>query len=865
MSGLRIARWIWGLLLVGAFEVGVFAQDVGFEGPSYSGADGSPTESKPQSKVWWNDGSWWACMWDASAQSFMIHRLERPAQTWVDTGTAVDNRFKSHSDCLWDGTKLYIACHSFTSGTGTGGHPLQLYRYSYNPVTDVYSLDTGFPVQFGAGSTETLVIDKDSTGTIWAVWKFNFRVWVAHTLGDDRSWSVPRVHPRSTSNFDSDDICSVIKFQGNKIGVMWSDNIADDFKFTFHSDGAPDTTWSTVELPLSGAGMADDHINLKATADGRLFAIVKTGTDEIRLLVRSAGGTWTSNLVSAASAGWTRPIILLDEEDREIRAYAASPILGGSIYRKISNLDTIAFPAGIGTVVIRSDGDETHDDPSSTKQSVTGVTGVVVLASHHSTQQYWHAFGDLGGSPPAAPVAAFSADPATGYEPLQVQFLDSSIHAPSAWLWNFGDGATSTAQHPVHVYANDGTYNVTLQVTNGLGQNTLVKNSYITVQVPPTHLTLSALEDAYVREFSPNDNYGAETFLRIRDDVTSDYHGYVKFFVPPTGNQVASATLRLFVNDASPDGGTIHPVSNGWIESTITWATAPSIGGLPVGGLGNVVLGTWAELDVSSVVTGSGTKSFGIQSLHTNSVLYSSREGVNPPQLDLTLEPPSATLPVANFEVNRSFGYPPLTVQFADNSSGVVDSWSWTFGDGGTSTLQNPSHVYQQRGNYTVTLTVTNAQGPDTETKTGFIRVTAPVRNKTGNLPTRNVDLPQGIPLTNTAPPHVRGAIPLEMKVGRRYPSGFPFPAGATGTLESAAREISVQFEFAGTLEKAVDFYSRRLLKRGILVRGETVHGGDESIRGVTLDLIGVGGTGTLELRPSDQGGVEGTLFLTLP
>ena len=95
-------------------------------------------------------------------------------------------------------------------------------------------------------------------------------------------------------------------------------------------------------------------------------------------------------------------------------------------------------------------------------------------------------------------------------------------------------------------------------------------------------------------------------------------------------------------------------------------------------------------------------------------------------------------------------------------------------------------------------------------------------------------------------------------------PSGFPFPAGTTGSVESAAREVCVAFAFRGSLEDAVDFYAARLLKRGIRIRGQTLHRDGENVRGVTLDLVGIG-TGSLELRPGALGGVEGTLLLTLP
>ena len=83
-----------------------------------------------------------------------------------------------------------------------------------------------------------------------------------------------------------------------------------------------------------------------------------------------------------------------------------------------------------------------------------------------------------------------------------------------------------------------------------------------------------------------------------------------------------------------------------------------------------------------------------------------------------------ALAPVADFEANSTHGPPPLTVGFTDKSSNTPASWSWTFGDGNTSTQKNPVHTYTADGTYTVNLTVTNSGGSDTETKENYIQVT---------------------------------------------------------------------------------------------------------------------------------------------
>lgn len=87
----------------------------------------------------------------------------------------------------------------------------------------------------------------------------------------------------------------------------------------------------------------------------------------------------------------------------------------------------------------------------------------------------------------------------------------------------------------------------------------------------------------------------------------------------------------------------------------------------------------------------------------------------------------SGTAPVADFSGTPTTGDAPLAVNFTDLSSGSPSTWSWTFGDGGTSTAQNPSYVYNNPGTYNVTLTVTNACGSDGETKVGYVVVTGGV------------------------------------------------------------------------------------------------------------------------------------------
>jgi hypothetical protein len=123
------------------------AVEAGYRDFSYGTTGNStPTGEKPESKLWWNDGFWWGSLYNDAAQAYHIYRLDLASQSWVDTGTFLDDRNASKADTLWDGQHLYVVSHIFTtngqpaSGSNNWG---RLYRFSYNSGTKTYSLDSG--------------------------------------------------------------------------------------------------------------------------------------------------------------------------------------------------------------------------------------------------------------------------------------------------------------------------------------------------------------------------------------------------------------------------------------------------------------------------------------------------------------------------------------------------------------------------------------------------------------------------------------------------------------------------------------------------------------------------------------------------
>ncbi|HEX4929341.1 MAG TPA: PKD domain-containing protein, partial [Gaiellaceae bacterium] len=234
--------------------------------------------------------------------------------------------------------------------------------------------------------------------------------------------------------------------------------------------------------------------------------------------------------------------------------------------------------------------------------------------------------------------------------------------------------------------------------------------------------TFVPVADALVRSDNPTSKYGTRIEIRARSGAP-EIRSYLRFDVQGVGPAVG-ATLRLFVTDPSASGGSIGTVADTtWVESAIAYDTAPPISA-PFATSGGAVGGTWVEFDVGSVVTGDGTYNFGLTTAVTDSVIYSSREGLNPPELILHTGGPSP--PRAEFSSNPLSGTAPLNVDFTDLSSGGPTTWLWEFGDGGASPEPSPSHTYDVPGTYTVTLTVSNFIGSDTETKTNLVVVREP-------------------------------------------------------------------------------------------------------------------------------------------
>ncbi len=375
--------------------------------------DLSPTASKPQSKLWFAQGTWWGVLQVPNTTTTTIHAYDPNSQVWTDTGVVVDGRLvPTQADVLWDGAngKLYVASAG-RNGTSSG---IRVMRFRYDTATGKYVTDPGLPSwchqrrgRRGRGDRQGL--HGSSLGRLHrrrSRYGHHTRRAVVRVKVSDAAqtgWSDPMSPPVEGTFVDRDDIATVVAHDG-MVSVVWSSQNADVAGNTAiyvaqHPDSAlPAEAWSASQRIFSGPKAADDHISLasaEGAPSGSVFAVVKTGRDDsvpidtaaglVRVLVLRPSGVWESYVHSTVADGMTRPIILLEPAKNLLHVFATAPVAGGVVYEKTSPMDNVAFASGKGSPFIKLAAHDFVNNPTSTKQNVTAASGMLVLASDQKT------------------------------------------------------------------------------------------------------------------------------------------------------------------------------------------------------------------------------------------------------------------------------------------------------------------------------------------------------------------------------------------------------------------------------------------------------------------------------------------------
>ncbi|MBT8508660.1 hypothetical protein AZH53_09610 [Methanomicrobiaceae archaeon CYW5] len=333
--------------------------------------------------------------------------------------------------------------------------------------------------------------------------------------------------------------------------------------------------------------------------------------------------------------------------------------------------------------------------------------------------------------------AEFSADPVSGDAPLTVQFTDASTDA-LGWAWDFDNDGTvdSTGQNPAWTYTSGGTYTVTLTVTGDAGTATETKTDYITVtEVPiadfaadvtagtiPLTVQFTDLSSANPTSWAWDFNGDSIVDSTLQNpSYTYDFPGTYTVALTVTNADGTDSAVKadyIQVAGVAPVAAFEAPVRSGMIPFEVQFVDQSA--NFPTSW-------EWNFGDRSTSTEQNPVHTYTKKGAYTVTLTVTNDLGTDTVKMSKYITVTDTPVsPTAAFTADVTEGPAPLTVRFTDYSADSPTSWAWDFESDGTvdSTEQHPTYTYDTAGTYTVTLTVTNAAGTDSEVKADYIAVT---------------------------------------------------------------------------------------------------------------------------------------------
>lgn len=337
------------------------------------------------------------------------------------------------------------------------------------------------------------------------------------------------------------------------------------------------------------------------------------------------------------------------------------------------------------------------------------------------------------------PTVNFTGSPLSGFSPLSVVFTPAVQGNATEYLWNLGDGNTSTSSTTfTHVYTEPGTYTISLTVTGFGGTTTRTRTNYVVVNavIPVPTVDFS---------FTPPDGYTPLTVTFT--SITTNVDSYLWDFGDGTTSNSANPTKTYSTDGIYTvsltgigGGGTRTTTKINCIDVFAIPLPSPNFIATPNTGYATITSMTftdgttsnplypvttwlWNFGDSTTSTSQNPTKTYSTPGTYTVSLTATNAGGSATHTKTGYITVAAVTVPVANFTINKSSGDIPLDVTFTNTSTGIGTlTYSWDLDDGtGAQTTTNPSpnpYSFTVKGTYDVELTATNTGGSDTETKT---------------------------------------------------------------------------------------------------------------------------------------------------
>ena len=406
------------------------------------------------------------------------------------------------------------------------------------------------------------------------------------------------------------------------------------------------------------------------------------------------------------------------------------------------------------------------------------------------------------------PVANFSANSTTICNGASVTFTDLSTNVPTAWSWDFGDGNTSTSQNPTHVYSSTGSYDVTLIAFNSNGSDTVTFSNYITS-------TANIATVACVPGTASNAGNGANagiynvTLNTINNSTGGDVEGYQDYSCSISTDLFESVPYNISITTGSGTG--LQEIVRVWADldndGTFTSSEQLFASTAQTNHSGNIIIPTGSVQDtilrmrVSSDLFTSATPT------PCSTPDYSQVEDYGIRIIQNT------NAPVADFESNKSTSCDG-SFTFTDLSINGATAWTWDFGDGNTSNVQNPTHIYTNTGAYTVSLIASNANGVDTIIKPDYVYFhdTIPVSMTACTPVTNNYCCAYGIlnftfnDINNTTQDGIVGYEDFTCTIRTHVMEGQSYPVSiTTGPVNNQTTKIWIDYNNDGAFNDTTE------------------------------------------------------------
>lgn len=347
-------------------------------------------------------------------------------------------------------------------------------------------------------------------------------------------------------------------------------------------------------------------------------------------------------------------------------------------------------------------------------------------------------------------AASFTFSPAFPATGQAIQFADTSTGSPTSWLWNFGDGTTSSAQNPSHAYAAAGSKTVTLTITSATSSNTSTRTISVATPLAASFSFSPAAPTAGQAVQFTDASTGAPTswLWNFGDGTTSAVqnpsHAYAA---------AGSKTVTLTVTNATGSNSASRTFSvSASLTASFTFSPASPVAGQSVqftdASTGSPTAWSWSFGDGGTSTAQNPSHAYAAAGTYT--VSLTSASGSSSATATRAVTVAAAAALDASFSYAPSSPAPGQAVSFTDTSTASPASWQWNFGDGGTSSAQNPSHTFAAAGSYTVTLLAAGLSGSDTASRTITVATSTSLLPDDRIIDWTSVGVPGGIPNRTT-------------------------------------------------------------------------------------------------------------------